>query len=258
MKKTTRHREISYRTLPKGLVAQHAMSASDAARYFAQLHARSEDEEPLPPPEPAFYLDPEDEGTPPISSYSDGVMAVVGAAFDAAVSQKARRQIDHAKALCVVVIVPTATWVAPMSAHFTTTFGSRWHAYDRAGSNRLGGHQVPDASDSVAYNLSHGQCVVGLAGDVRLLPAALVAGADITIRVPAPAGAVLRAAIAKFCGRSCADLPDGIAAGLDLFQIVSAFWPGAGPKRVAQRLAVAAVAVRQLPRTRSIRKEDKC
>lgn len=242
MKKTTR--QISYRILPKSLAAPHAMPASDAARYFAQMHARPEDEEPLPPPEPAFDLDPKDDGMPPSSSYSDGMMAVVGAAFDAAVSPQTRRQIEHAKALCVIVIVPTATWAAPMSTHFTTTFGSRWHAYDRVGSNGPGGHQMPDASDSVAYNLSRGQCVVGLAADVRLLPAALVAGGDITIRVPAPTGVVLRPAIAKFCGRSCAVLSDGIAAGLDLFQIVSAFRPGAGPKRIAQRLAAAATVVR--------------
>jgi cell division protease FtsH len=243
MKTPTRHPQIGYQMLPKNLAAWRVMPASAAAHYFAQLHARSEDEEPLPPLEPAFYLGPEDEGMPPSSSYSDGMMAVVGAAFDAAVSPQIRRQIEHAKALAVVIVVPTPAWVAPMSIHFTTTFGSRWHAYDRAGSNRLGGHQMPDASDSVAHNLSRGQCVVGLAADVRLLPAALVAGADITIRVPAPTGAVLRAAIAKFCG-SCAVLPDGIAAGLDLFQIVSAFRPGAGPKRVAQRLAAAVTVVR--------------
>lgn len=103
---------------------------------------------------------------------------------------------------------------------------------------------MPDASDSVAFDLSRGQCVVGLAADVRLLPTALVAGADITIRMPMPTGTVLRAAIAKFCRRSCEHLPGGIAAGLDLFQIVAAFRPGAGPKRVAQRLATATSVVR--------------
>jgi hypothetical protein len=39
-------------------------------------------------------------------------------------------------------------------------------------------------------------------------------------------------------------LPAGIGADLDLYQIVTAFRPGSGPQRIAQRLAAAATVVR--------------
>jgi hypothetical protein len=39
-------------------------------------------------------------------------------------------------------------------------------------------------------------------------------------------------------------LPGGIAAGLDLHEIATAFRPGTGPQRIAQRLAAAAAVIR--------------
>jgi cell division protease FtsH len=247
---------MAYRMLPKSLAAVWTMPSSSLESYVAQMHGQPADEESLPYPEPDFYLDPEDEEVTPNSSYSDGEIAVVGAAFDAAVSPQSRRQIDHAKALAVVIIVPTPAWVAPVSAHFRTTFGSRWQAYERVGSSRGGGYQ--EGSDSVASDLSRGHCVVGLAPDVTSLPGALVAAADITIRLPAPTGAVLRMAIARFCRRPSNELPGGIATGLDLYEIATAFRPGTGPQRIAQRLAAAAVAVRQLPEHAQLEQEDEC
>lgn len=249
MKKTTRRStpRLGYRMLPKNLAAMHGVPSTILLDRVFDRATRSYMNSKRPPfEEPAFDLDPEDGDIPLPSAVADRdvMTAVVGAAFDAAISPKIRRQIDQAKAMAVVIVVPTPAWVAPVSQYFRATFGSRWHAYERAGSNRIAGHEMLEGSNSVAAALSEGQCVVGLAADVKLLPKALVIAADITIRLATPTGSVLRTAIAKFCRRSAEELPDAIAAGLDLHDILAAFRPGSGPQRIAQRLAAAAVAIR--------------
>jgi ATP-dependent Zn protease len=80
---------------------------------------------------------------------------------------------------------------------------------------------------------------MGIAADAGLLPAALTAAADVTIRVAAPDGAVLRRAITRFARRSPGRLPAGIAAGLDLYEIVAAFRPGTGVRDIVRRLEAA-------------------
>lgn len=246
MKKNNRRRPRSaFRMVPKNPDAMYGRPSTILidrpidrwSRTFLDQYPRSA--------EPAFELDPEDEDVSPPSRAADqdAMMAVVGAVFDAAVSRQDRRRIDHAKAMAVVVIVPTPAWVAPVSQHFPKKFGSRWRAYDRDGAKR-GGQHAPEGSESVADDLSSGQCVVGLAADAKLLPTALTAAADITVRLPAPTGPVLRTAIARFCRRSSEELPGDIAAGLDLHEIVSAFRPGSGPQRIAHRLAAAAAVIR--------------
>jgi cell division protease FtsH len=173
----------------------------------------------------------------------DAMTAVVGAAFDAAASKEIRRRLTDAKALAVIVLVPTCAWVAPTTVYFRATFGERWTRHVRDGSNRST-HKSSVGSDEVAADLSRGHCVVGLAADVGMLPAALVASADITIRMTVPTGPVLRTAITRFAKRSPGTLPDGHAIGLDLNEIVAAFRPGSGPQRIARRLAAAAAVVK--------------
>nr|WP_249817506.1 ATP-binding protein [Bradyrhizobium sp. 143] len=80
---------------------------------------------------------------------------------------------------------------------------------------------------------------MGVAADERLLPASLQSAADIVVRIPPPDGAVLRRAITRFARRSPGELDAGIAAGLDLSEIVAAFRPGTGAQAVARRLEAA-------------------
>jgi cell division protease FtsH len=179
----------------------------------------------------------------PKNTRLDAMTAVVGAAFDAAVSKKVRRRLSHPRALAVVVLVPTSAWVAPTTVYFRAMFGEGWTRCVRDGSNRSV-HKSSVGSDEVALDLSRGRCVVGLAADVGVLPAALVMSADITIRLTVPTGPVLRKAITRFARRSPGILPDGHAPGLDLNEIVAAFRPGSGPQSIARRLAVAAAVMK--------------
>lgn len=194
--------------------------------------------------DPDFDLDEEEIEEPAGNlAHSDALAAVVGAAFDASVTKAVRRRLLHGQALAVVVRVPTPAWVGPVAQHFRSQFGTRWQTIYRDGSIRLE-HKASIGSEQVAHNLSRGLCVVGVAADVGILPAALVGAADFTITVGAPDGAALRTAIWRFTRRSPGGLADDHVRGLDLHHIVSAFRPGTGAIRIAQRLVSAAAASR--------------
>jgi cell division protease FtsH len=198
---------------------------------------------------PRFPLPSGDSADDPGSQHSDetrknkprpnGKTAVVGAAFDAAFTPTVRRSLRHGKALAVVVQVPAVSWVEPVAQHFKSVFGDRWMIHSRDGSNSTV-HKSTVGSSEIARELACGLCVVGIAADTKLLPEALTAVADITIRIAAPRAKVMRKAITRFARRSPGDLDDGVAAGLGLHEIVACFRPGTGPNTIAQRLAAAA------------------
>jgi cell division protease FtsH len=165
------------------------------------------------------------------------VPAIVRAAFEAAVSEDVRTLLTNGKSLAVVVVVPTPAWVAPAEEYVRSAFGSRWCMHKREGLDRK--LNASTGSGEVARELSGGCCVMGIAADAGLLPSALTAAADVTIRVAAPDGAVLRRAITRFARRSPGRLPGGIAAGLDLYEIVAAFRPGTGARDIVRRLEAA-------------------
>lgn len=190
-----------------------------------------------------FDFAPEEEADPPGRDRPDAVTAVVGSAFETATTPDLRRRLRHNQALCAIVHVPSPAWVTPVSLHFRSAFGDRWLQHTRHGPTQ-GDRGFSTNSASVSLALSGGQSVVGIAADLTLLPRALIGAADITIRLPPPNGTMLKTAIARFTKRAPGKLEDCIAADLDLPDLVAAFRPGAGPVRIAQRLAAAAAALR--------------
>jgi hypothetical protein len=179
---------------------------------------------------------------PPKNRRPDAVMAVLGAAFEDATTPEVRRRLRHRQAMAVVVVVPTVSWVPPAKTYALAAFGERWSVYLRDATDRKQDSSV--GSHDVARELSRGHCVMGIAADEKLLPAALTVAADIVIRIGPPGGRVLRTAIAKFAGRNPGDVRDGIAAGLDLHEIVATFRPGTGARTIVGRLAAAGAARR--------------
>lgn len=161
---------------------------------------------------------------------------IVGAAFEAAVPPKLRRKLTHGQALAAIVIVPGPAWVAPVVAYVASEFGPRWCFHTRDGNDR---RRDDAGSVEAARDLSRGMCVMGVSHDEKLLPASLRSAADIVIRIAPPDGAVLRRAIVRFAKRSPGELVPGIAAGLDLPEIVAAFRPGKGATSIVRRLETA-------------------
>jgi hypothetical protein len=231
VKKTRKKTKIAFRMAPKKLsdLRASAASSSDEATEGSE-------------PAQQAGMEEDDEGRPAADRREAAVPAIVGAAVDAAVPKGLRRRLRHDRALAVIVVVPTQAWIVPVAAYARSAFGDRWCMHTREGSDRRRNASV--GSEDVARDLSRGMCVMGIAADAGLLPAALTTAADVTIRVDAPDGAVLRRAITRFARRSPGELPDGIAAGLDLHEIVAAFRPATGPRDIVRRLAAAATAGR--------------
>lgn len=184
----------------------------------AELEEHQDDTEPAPP-------NRKPRGT--------ATAIVVGAAFEAATTGAVRRRLAHGQALAAIVIVPGPAWVAPVAAYVASAFGQRWCFHTRDGTDR---RRDDTGSVEAARDLSRGLCVMGLSHDEKLLPASLRSAADIVVRIPPPDGAVLRTAIARFARRSPGELDRGIAAGLDLPDIVASFRPGKGATNIVRRL----------------------
>lgn len=170
----------------------------------------------------------------------DAVSALLGAAFDAAMPSRVRRRLRHGQALVMVLQVPTAGWISPAKKYFAATFGDRWNVHERDGADRRRNSSV--GSEEVASELMRGLCVLGISFDVGLLPTALTSAADLVVRIGPPDGVVLRTAIARFAGRNPGELEGGIAVGLDFHEIVSAFRPGTGARKIVERLRAASSA----------------
>lgn len=209
--------------------------------YDAKLGRFEDDDEPQI--EGNFFLEPEEEAIPPKGDRPDAVTAVVGAAFEAATTPDLRRRLRHNQAMCAVVHVPSPAWVMPVSLYFRNTFGERWLQQTRHGPT-AGDRGFSTSSASVSLALAGGQSVVGIAADLGLLPRALIGAADVRIRLAPPNGTVLKSAIGRVSKRAPIEIDATIATDLDLPDLVAAFRPGAGPARIAQRLAAAAAALR--------------
>ncbi|MFK4381030.1 hypothetical protein [Bradyrhizobium sp. USDA 223] len=248
MKKTTKRRStgIAVQMRPKRLVDQHCLAPGTVLidRVFDRDRGRFEDPEEESQIEGNFYLETEeDTDSPAPGGRPEAITAPVGAAFEAAASSDLRRKLRHGQALCVIVMVPTAAWVLPVSDHFRRCFGDRWLQHTRSRPNWPGLGRS-SGSSAVSGALAAGRSVVGISADVGLLPRALVGAADLTIRLGPPTAAVVKAAIGRFAGRAPVELDDASLAELDLDDLHAAFRPGTGPQRIAQRLAAASAALR--------------
>jgi cell division protease FtsH len=226
MKKTGKKSRTAVRTAPKGLSHLRASAASSSVEPGGGPEPVQAGMEEYDPEKPARAVGPE-----------AAVPTIVRAAFEAAVTEDVRTLLTNGKSLAVVVVVPTAAWVAPVESYVKSAFGSRWCMKTREGLDRK--QNASTGSGEVARELSGGCCVMGISADAGLLPSALTAAADVTIRVAAPDGAVLRRAITRFARRSPGRLPAGLAAGLDLYEIVAAFRPGTAAGDIVRRLEAA-------------------
>ncbi|MFT3940218.1 AAA family ATPase [Rhodopseudomonas sp.] len=164
--------------------------------------------------------------------------AVTIAAMQAATTPFVRRQLRSKRSLAVVVEVPSKGWVKLVNNYFRQ-MPTQWDTFCRDGSDRF---QKSDAgNDDVCRYLAAGGHVVGIAANVDILPSALVTAADITIRIAAPTGAVIREAMRRCLhGRMPPVIEDGLVAGLELEDIIAALRAGSTPAEAIERLASAA------------------
>jgi cell division protease FtsH len=177
--------------------------------------------------------------------------AIVSASIEAATTSKQRRAWSNPRRPhAVVVIVPTTSWVAPVQKFFDGLPRADWMTFARTGSMKSR-DKADVGNDEVSAALMKNRSVVGIAADIGMLPASLVAAADFTVNVVFPNGAVLREAMRRSLkGRVPATLDDALAAGLDLDDLVAAFRAGSTPAQAIAHLRAAA-ATRRGPSARA-------
>lgn len=182
-------------------------------------------------PEETEYEEPARRRRPLLSAEA----ALAKTAFEAATTPEMRERLKRGKALVVVVSVPSASWVSPISTHIASLTDAKRIARD--GSQRT--KDLPgEGNDQVLAALAEGRSVVGVSqAPNRYLPSVLVSSADVAIRVVHPDGAVIVRAIRNCLrGRVSKNFPQGLAVGLDFVEIAAALRPGSKPAEAIQRL----------------------
>jgi cell division protease FtsH len=167
----------------------------------------------------------------------DARQAVVAAAIESATTSVVRGRLRGTDQLVVVVDVPTTAWVKPVEDYFCNVLSGRWATFARDGGNR-GRDKTSVGNDEVAKKISAGRKVVGIAANpTGILPATLLAAADITIKIVPATGAMVRRAL-KLClhGRAPGHIDDKIVAGLDFDDLVAAMRAGSTPAQAVERM----------------------
>jgi cell division protease FtsH len=174
----------------------------------------------------------------------DARTAIIASAFEAATTAAVRRRLYGKRPVVAVVQVPSISWVKAVEEVLASMAEVRFASFARTGSNRL--RDKPDVgNDEVSGIISRGRRVVGIAVDpAAMLPATLLAAADLTIELEHPNAAVIRAAIRRCLhGRMPKNVDDEIAAGLSLDDIVACMRFGSTPAQAVERLRSAAARV---------------
>ena len=160
-------------------------------------------------------------------------MALVAVALGAATTAQVRRALVSRKRLAAVIKVPTTAWVKQVEKYLKENVAEH-QSFARDGSTKS--RDKPSiGNDEVALALSQGYRVIGIAANpAAMLPAALLAAADITVTIPNPGGDVIVRTMRRCLRGKIPDgIEDGLVAGLDFDDIVADLRSGS--------LAIAAV-----------------
>ncbi|UPJ55284.1 AAA family ATPase [Bradyrhizobium sp. 192] len=161
---------------------------------------------------------------------------IVQVAFEQAMKPALRRSLSGKAGLAVIVIVPTAAWIAPCERFWKRTFGDRWNVVARDGANRSE-HKSTVGNSNVSGVLADGRSVVGIATSTDVLPSTLRASADYTMTLSAPIGNTLRQVLETHFGRAIAiQAPALIGSGLDIHDLAAAFRPRSTSRQILSRL----------------------
>jgi len=170
----------------------------------------------------------------------DARAALVSASLEAVTTPAIRRRLSGKTAIAVVIGVPSPAWVKPVEQFLDATAAVPWLVFARDGSDK-NRHKSSFGNDTVSEKLSAGQRVVGIAANPEtILPAALLAAADLTITIEQPSGAVVLDTMRRCLrGRMPRRIDDAFVAGLEIEDFVSAMRAGSTPAQAVQRLKLA-------------------
>jgi hypothetical protein len=198
---------------------------------------------PFPMPDVNLISQPPPDETPrrPRRKLSTPSAALAEAAFNASITPSQRKQLLSGGGLAIVISVPSAAWVAPMSSVLDSLIEAS--RYSRDGNNRL--KDVPtEGNGAVADTLGRGENVLGISqAPDRLLPSLLVTAADLRIDVTHPKPETIGEAMRNCLrGRVPDKLPASLGAGLDFGELASALRQKSTPSKAVQRMLSIALA----------------
>ena len=159
--------------------------------------------------------------------------AAVAAAFKPAGIRRMQRP-----GTAVIVEIPSPGWAADveMIVRNLASFGT---SFNRTGSSKLTDRPT-EGNGRVAEHLSCRGSVLGIStSPEQYLPSALVAAADVRVRIETPSNRIVAHVIRKATGRRPRRLPPNAVAGLDYGEICSCIRVGSTPSECVRRLASA-------------------
>jgi cell division protease FtsH len=162
--------------------------------------------------------------------------AILEVALSKALTPALERSLSGKAALAIILVVPTAAWVAPCKKFWERRFGTHWHILGRDGANRSE-HKSTVGNSTVSNRLAAGQPIVGIATSIDILPSTLAASADHTIYLTTPTGDVLRQVVERHFGRPvAAPVPALVGTGLDIDDLAAAFRPRSTSQQIFSRI----------------------
>ncbi|APG12032.1 hypothetical protein BKD09_27215 [Bradyrhizobium japonicum] len=172
----------------------------------------------------------------PTNDKQSSIDAIFEVALIKALTPALERSLSGKAALAIIVVVPTAAWVAPCKKYWERRFGTHWHILGRDGANRSE-HKSTVGNSTVANGLAAGKSIVGIATSIDILPSTLTISADHTIYLSTPTGDVLRQVVERHFGRPvAAPVPALVGTGLDIDDLAAAFRPRSTSRQIFSRL----------------------
>ncbi len=154
-----------------------------------------------------------------------------------ALSPEQAQKLRRDSTTSMIILAPSADWVAPLG-----------RAAKRLGDWKFAHHTNEPPRKSIRPDVVGEQSVFALAGGGRILgvsqnldylPPAMVASADILLKIEAPNDNILRQAIKMATGRTPRTMPTGVAQGLDYGEVCGAIRNGSSAKACVERLIAA-------------------
>lgn len=192
----------------------------------------------------AFIEFPEDEPVPGDAAraipddYRTPMEIIADAAIRETIKPATLRRMARERGIGVVVEVPEASWASEVEQALVAlvAFGV---TYTRTGRSKAT-DRADTGNERVAAALAFGDHVLGVSqAPETYLPSALMAAADIRVRIGPPSNRAVSAAIRAATGRSPRSMPPRIAGSLGLDELGSHIRRGSSPASCVRRIVAA-------------------
>lgn len=137
----------------------------------------------------------------------------------------------------MIIEAPSAEWVQPL-LRAAKRLGEWQFAHSASEPPRKSMNGMT-TSDQAVFVMANGGRIIGVTQNLDYLPKAMIASADIRLKIDHPDEVLIRHAIRMATGRSPRTFPPGLTNGLDFSEICGAIRTGSSAKACVERLIAA-------------------